>query len=1163
MTLRITFLRVALFISLFTTVACQKDRPLFEFIEGEDSGVLFSNTITENDSINILTFDYTYNGGGVGIGDFNNDSIPDIFFSANMEDNSLYLHNGDFTFEDITETAGLSGYKQWCTAAIVVDLNADGLSDIYVPVSSTKSSEPSQRENLFFENQGLNPDGIPTFIEKGKTYGINDNGFSEGAAFLDYDNDGDLDLYVLTNVIDHTPNMVREKVLDGSYPNTDRLYRNNGVNEDGILTFSNVSQEAGVLVEGFGLGINICDINRDGWKDIYVTNDYAADDILYINQHNGTFVDKASDYFKHTSNSAMGNDVADINNDGLADIFALDMMPEDNMRKKMFAPDLSYEIYRLSDRLGYVYQYMRNTLQLNSGTDGNFQEIGLLTGVAETDWSWTPSLADFDSDGYTDLLVTNGFPKDVTDKDFMSYRANAGSVSSKEFMLSQIPQVELSNYAFKNTGSLTFENTTQKWGLGKKSFSSGAAYADLDNDGDLDYIVNNTNGKAFIYKNTANEVTNRFLNFTFKGPITNPKGIGLIIEGEKKNGDKIFWENNPYRGYKSTVGTTCFIGLGKSQEIKELKVIWPDGQMQDIEEFNLNSTTEINYANANKLWSPSLRENKRLFSLVTNFNETHEEFPFLDFNIQNLIPSRMSQLGPGMAVGDINNDGLDDIVLGGAKFKGATAFYQKIDGSFDKTPLFPDLDITKKKSEDLGMLLFDADGDNDLDLYIVSGGNEDYPGSQSFKDRFYQNKDGNMVYKANAIPDFRISGSCARAGDIDGDGDLDLFVSGRVTPTAYPQSTPSAIFINESKGGKVSFTDQTEKWCKPLVQGGMICDALWTDINNDQKLDLIAVGEYAEIGVFENSGNELKKVENSGLEDFLGLWTSINGADFDHDGDIDYIVGNVGENLRFKGSKEEPAVLLSGDFDKNGVYDVLPFAYFKKDADSKEKVLAPYNGKGDVSKQLNPLRMRFVDYESYAQADISNVLTEEEMKVAVRHEYNYNKSIYIENNGNTTFTIHELPVEAQFAPIGGMHIEDFDRDGHFDVLIVGNNFGNELVVGQLDASNGLLLKGDGKGNFETLKNTGFIVPKDGKSLVGYKTSTGHLGLLAAQNNAELLMYKTEILLQDISIPKGSTKVSYKLNGQSLNKELYYGASYLSQSGLSTLIPQKATDISFK
>ncbi|SOE20829.1 Repeat domain-containing protein [Spirosomataceae bacterium TFI 002] len=1143
-------------------LSCSNKEQVFELISSSESGVSFQNTVIENDSINILTFDYTYNGGGVALADFNNDGLNDIFFSANMSGNKLYINNGNFKFTDVSKKIGLEGFKQWCTAAIAVDINQDNLMDIYVPVSSTRNTIPEKRQNLLFVNKGLNQEGLPIFNEESKLYGVNDDGFSEGAAFFDFDNDGDLDLYVLTNVIDQNPNLIRPKLLDGSHPNTDRLYENMGKDATGIPQFKNISNQAGITIEGFGLGINIVDIDRDGWKDIYITNDYAADDLLYHNNGDGTFSDIAKKYFKHTSNSAMGNDIADINNDGLMDILSLDMMPAVNIRKKMFAPDNSTELYRRSDQYGYTYQHMRNTLQLNSGLGESFQEIGLLAGISETDWSWTPSLADFNIDGFRDLLVTNGFPKDVTDKDFMTYRANSEQVAGKEYLLTQIPQVKISNYAFKNTNGLQFEDVTDKWGLNIPSFSSGAAYADLDNDGDLDYVVNNTNQECFLYKNTtiekAKENEKQFVRLQFDG---NNQGIGVIVEADISDHNDFIWENNPYRGYKSTVEKVCQIGLGDKTLIPEVRVIWPNGKVNIFKNLTASRETIVVKQNDATDYNKDLvRSEKPLFTNDENFNWVHNERPFLDYNIQNLIPFKLSQQGPAMAVGDVNGDGIDDVFVGGAKYKKGIFLIQNKNGSFSKQDLLPAIDTTTKKSEDTGVLLFDADSDGDLDLYIVSGGNEDYPDSESFNDRLYQNEGGKFIDVSYELPKNVISGSCVRAGDIDNDGDLDLFVAGRLAPTAYPKATSSVILMNLSKGNKIHFSDVTRSICPELQNFGLISDAIWTDFNNDKKLDLISLGDFDSIHFFENNGKKLVKKEITGLEEYKGVWTSINGGDFDGDGDIDYIAGNLGENIRFKGTPKEPAILLSGDFDNNGIYDVIPFHYVLSGDGSPKKVMVPYNGKGDISKQLNVLRTRFVDFKSYATATINNVLTQEELAKATRHDFNYSSTSYIENLGNGQFKLRALPIEAQYAPINGIVVDDFNSDGSLDLLLTGNNFGNELVVGQYDAFNGLYLMGNGKGDFVVKKHSGFMVTGDAKSLVEIMGANNELKLISAQNNSAAKLF-TSSIFGKVIIPKTNDRLlSYKLNGKVIRKELYWGSSYLSQSTRKQLIPEGASEV---
>jgi enediyne biosynthesis protein E4 len=1153
--------RVLFGLLAFLSISCSKPDSVFKLLNAKDTGISFSNTIIENDSINILTYDYTYNGGGVAIADFNNDGLKDVFFSANMVGNKLYLNKGELRFEDISETSNISGEGRWCTAAIAVDVNADGWMDIYVPTSSTTNSLSTVRENLLYVNQGKS--GNPTFIEMGKEYGVNSDGYTEGSAFFDYDNDGDLDLYVLNNVIDHSPNTYRKKVVDGTYPNTDQLYRCDWDETLGHPVFTDVSKEAGIMIEGFGLGVNISDINRDGWKDIYVTNDYAADDILYINNKNGTFSDQAKSYFKHTSNSAMGNDIADINNDGLADVIALDMMPRDNLRKKMFVSATNIDGFRNSDQFGYTYQYMRNSLQLNSGNGASFQEIGLLAGVAETDWSWTPSIVDFDNDGYRDLLITNGFPKDVTDKDFVLYRAEASQIANKELLLSQIPAVKISNYGFKNTDGIHFEDVTEQWGLSLPSFSSGASYGDLDNDGDLDYIVNNTNDVAFVYENkTINKEKKNvnFLNIKFKGSNKNKSGIGAILIGTIEKENDFYFELNPYRGYKSSVEADCHIGLGTLTHLKELKVIWPNGYVQKLNNIEANQFIEVSISDAKEKfdWEKDLNTS-RLFEEIRDFNFVHHEFPFSDFNIQNSMPFSVANMGPGMAVGDVNGDDLDDVFFGGAKFKRGTFMLQNKDGSFTEKYLLPDIDTTQKRSEDTGVLLFDADKDGDNDLYIVSGGNEDFPNATSFADRFYENL-GNGKFRNldSALPQNTISGAGVRAADYDGDGDLDLFIAGRNSPMEYPKATSSIILRNDSNASGFKFTDVSKNIAPGLSDFGMVCDALWTDYDNDKDKDLMLVGDFNSITFFENKGGKFEKVLNSGLEGFSGIWNSISSGDFDHDGDLDYVVGNVGENALFKGTKKYPAVLLSGDFDNNERYDVLPFLHFPDGKGSL--VLAPYNGKEDISKQFNPFRTRFTTFKEFSQATFDNLLTKEEMAKAIKHELNHNGSSYIENLGNGKFALKNLPIEAQFAPINGLLTDDFNQDGNLDVLIVGNNFGNEILVGRMDALNGLLLLGNGKGGFTSSRNNGIDVTGDAKSLVQLYNSNGESLIIASQNKGKAIMYKSAMKGTIYALKDNESWVKYTYKGKQIFIEKYFGSSFLSQSSRKILIPLGAENI---
>ena len=1156
--------------SILSIISCNKQKAFFRQLSSAHTHIDFNNQIPENDSMNILDVSNIYNGGGVGFGDFNKDGLQDLYLTGNLVSNKLYLNKGNLEFQDITETSGVSGDGKWCRGIAVADINNDGWPDIYV--SATILNNAPRRENILYINQGIDKDGIPHFTDMAKEYGLNDTTHTTQAAFFDYDNDGDLDVYILVNEISKGvyPNKFGPIHKDGSSPGTGRLYRNDWNDSLKHPVFTDVSKESGILLEGYGHGVTITDINMDGWKDIYITNDYLSNNILFINNKNGTFTDKLSIYFKHTAANSMGNDVADINNDGLMDIVELDMDPEDNYRKKMMLNPNSYQTYQNSDYWGYEYQYVRNTLQLNCGPRVNsndsvgepaFSEIGFYSGIAETDWSWTPMAVDFDNDGYRDIIVTNGFPKDITDHDFVTFRNGAYLVASKQQLLQEIPAVKIPNYAYKNNGNLTFSDVTKEWGMNIPSFSNGAAYADLDNDGDLDYVVNNINDKAFVFENTLNnhdKIINHYLQVKFNGNTPNLDGIGAWVEIYYDHGKKQVYENSPYRGYLSCIQNIAHFGLGKTEILDSVIIKWPTGKMQVLQHIKSDQLLTVKQDNASIEYSflQPVIDSSALFTEVTNttgLNIGQKELDFIDFNIQKLLPHKFSEYGPGLAAGDINGDGSDDIVMGGSYGNSAKLLLQQSNGSFLVNDLIKEANKTGKTWEDMGLLLFDADNDGDLDLYISSGGYESDPNSIHYQDKFWVNDGkGNFLPDSAAIPQNFTSKFCVRAVDYDKDGDLDLFVAGRVDPWHYPRPVSSFIFRNDTKNGNIKFTDVTNTVAKDLLNIGLVCDAMFTDFDNDGWPDIILAGEWMPVTFLKNDKGVFKNVSaSSGINKETGWWNTIASGDFDNDGDIDYIAGNLGENSFYKASDRYPVSIYAKDFDNNGSYDAFPSLFLPVSQQDHVKKEFPAQTRDDIVKQMIGMRSVFQNYKLFANATMDQLFTKEQLKDALILRANNFKSCYIRNDGKGRFSLFPLPMLAQFSVLNGMVVEDFDGDGNLDVVINGNDYGSEVSVGRYDALNGLMLKGDGNGNFSaaSILESGIYIPGNGKALVKLRTSKGKYLLVASQNKGPLKAF--ELKRNSNSIPVQFSDLSALLkykNGKIRKEELYYGASFLSQPG---------------
>ncbi|WP_299555310.1 VCBS repeat-containing protein [Seonamhaeicola sp.] len=1078
-----------------------KDIVGLKLIDPKYSGVNFKNQITESDSLNYYNFPYIFMGGGVSIGDINNDGLSDIFFSGNMSSNKLYLNRGNMQFQDITETAGIVGGNQWYTGTTMADVNNDGWLDIYVCVSS--KYKPSSNQ-LFINNQDN------TFTERAEEYGLDDSSSSIQATFFDYDNDGLLDVFVVNYPllpISMGNEFYHRKVTENEYSESAHLFRNNGNG-----TFSDVTEQANVKNFGLTLGVIASDLNNDGWKDLYVSNDFNVPDYLYLNNADGTFKEIIKEATNQTSQFGMGVDASDFNNDGFLDILQMDMTSDSHFRSKTNMASMSQHAFEQAVDLGFHYQYMHNMLQFNNGvfdTKPVFSNVSRLAGVAATDWSWAGLFCDLNNDGFEDIYITNGIKRDVNNND-ANEKLKSQSFFGKVLKYNPeiFPSSPLENSLFINNGDLTFRYGNEDWRLENKGFSNGAAYADLDNDGDLDLVVNNIDEEAYLIENKCSDRAtgnNNYLKIKLIGSKSNPFGIGSKVVLSNGNSLQVK-ELTLSRGFQSSVEPLLHYGLGKKDTVDELKITWPDGSSQVLNSVKGNRTFTLDYKNASK--SKVLNKRKvnefPVFTDITNqlnIDFLHKEDFYDDFRIEPLLPHKNSQIGPGLAVGDVNGDGLEDFFIGNASGYKAAMYYQNKEGHFKEVdgPWLNDYQF-----EDTGVLLEDFDNDNDLDLYIVSGGNNGQLEGQYYEDRLYVNNNGVFTKCEDCLPKIQISGKTVIAGDIDKDGDLDLFVGGRIVPGKYPSTPPSYVLKNE--GGlndRLNFTNVTENLNPELTELGMVTDARWCDFDADNDLDLVVVGEWMGVTLFENTSSGFNNVSHKyGLSDTAGWWRSIEKMDVDNDGDMDFVIGNYGLNSKYKTSLEEPFEIYSNDFDENNSLDIVL-------SKTKKGKRLPVRGRECSSQQIPAIAKRFETYNEFALASLEDVYGESMLSKSMHFKLDTFEHIWLENTG-TKFNIHRLPNRAQSFAINACEVIDYKEDGTPHIIIAGNLFDTEVETPRNDAGIGLLLSPNANS-----KKLDVIAPSESRLMIKDEVkvikkinlANGETGVLFARNNSTLKLFK--------------------------------------------------------